>query len=231
MSRHASLFRCAAAVVAAGVCQIGALRLEPVVAAQIASSSGPSINKLTPAEAAAGWKLLFDGSSMSGWSPTGTADWKTQDGVLTFTTGRGMLQTAQSYSNFQLTLEFWEEKNANSGVFIRCTVVEKGNACYEINIFDLHETAPTGSIILVEPGKAPTPAHSVLPERPQSAEKWNTYDITAEGNHLVVKLNGKTMSDIREDKLKLSSGAIQLQAGGPDGPGLAKFRSIKLRVL
>jgi hypothetical protein len=194
------------------------------------SASTSSSASLTPAEAAAGWKLLFDGKSLSGWSPSGTADWKVSDGTLTFTTGRGTLATTQSFSNFELRLEFWAAKDANSGVFLRCAPAGNGNACYEINIFDSHETAPTGSIINLQPGNPPAVVHSVLPDRPTTAEKWNTYDITADGTHLVIKVNGKTTSDVREEKLKLVSGSIQLQAGGPDGPGIAKFRNIRIRT-
>ena len=198
---------------------------------QAGSASAGANNSLTPAEAAAGWKLLFDGQTLSGWKPSGTADWKVTDGAITFSTGRGTVTTEQQFSNFELRLEFWAEKNANSGVFVRSSPKGNGNVFYEINIFDPHQTAPTGSILKVDPPIPPVVVHSVLPDRPDTAEKWNNYEIIADGMHLVVKLNGKTMTDIQEDQLKLVSGTIQLQAGGPDGPGMARFRNIRIRPL
>jgi hypothetical protein len=186
---------------------------------------------LTAAEAAAGWVLLFDGTTTRGWAPSGNADWNVEDGTLTFSSGRGVLATVASYANFELKLEFWVASDANSGVFLRCTPRDRGTAFYEVNIFDAHETAPTGSIINVQPGAPAVPAHSVLPERPATTERWNTYEITADGDHLVVRLNGRITSDVREDSLRLVDGPIQLQAAGPGGPGIARFRNIKIRPL
>jgi hypothetical protein len=44
-------------------------------------------------------------------------------------------------------------------------------------------------------------------------------------------LNGAVATDTSDDPLKLQSGPIQLQAGGPDGPGIARFRNIRIKVL
>jgi 3-keto-disaccharide hydrolase len=195
------------------------------------SAAGPRLNELTQAEKTAGWKLLFDGSTLNGWTGGGTADWKAVDGMLAFTTGRGTLTTTEQYSNFEMTTDFWAAKDANSGVFIRVTPSGSATSFYEININDVHPTAPTASLLNIEPGKPPAVVHSVLPDRPQTAETWNSMAITADGDHIVVKLNGKTMTDVHEDSLRLTKGTIQLQAGGPDGPGPARFRNIKLRVL
>lgn len=187
-------------------------------------------NTLAAAEAAAGWKSLFDGKTLTGWVPAGTADWTVEDGAITFTTGRGTVATTESFSNFEIRLQFWAAKNANSGVFIRSTPQGNGNTLYEINIFDPHQTAPTGSILKIVPGTAPAVVHSVLPNRPDTAEKWNDFEITANGTHLVVTLNGKVASDVHEEQLKLVNGKILLQAGGPDGPGIARFRNIRIRT-
>jgi hypothetical protein len=105
------------------------------VAAQQASGSA---NRLTAEEQAQGWRLLFDGTSLNGWTKNGTADWQVEDGVITFKTGRGTLQTADSYENFQLRVDFWAERTANSGVFVRVAPRGQANAFYEINIFDTH---------------------------------------------------------------------------------------------
>jgi hypothetical protein len=183
-------------------------------------------NDLSAQEKQDGWTLLFDGRALTGWTSVGKADWHVEDGTITFSNGQGMLVTDRSFGNYELRVEFMGEKTANSGIFLRCPVVGAGNVsqttCYEINIFDPHETAPTGSIVGV---------HSVLPDRPDTADKWNTYQITARGAHLTVTLNGKTTADLDETKMNLVNGTIALQAGGPGGPGRIRFRNIKIRPI
>jgi len=193
-------------------------------AALAASQAGPggAPNTLTAAETAAGWTLLFDGQTLSGWSRANRdADWHVNQGAITYTTGGGLLWTDQEYGDFELTLDFLAAADANTGVFLRCS--EPGpKTCYEVNIFDAHETDPTGSIFGV---------HSVLPKRPATAGTWNSYAITASGNHLVIRLNGEVVTDIRDTTLNLVRGRIGLQAGGPGGPGVARFRNLKVRPL
>ncbi len=69
----------------------------------------------------------------------------------------------------------------------------------------------------------------MLPERPTTTERWNTYEISAHGTRLTVRLNGRTTADVDETNLALPAGTIQLHAGGPDGPGRVLFRNIKIR--
>ena len=203
----------------------------------IANAQG-ALNTLTPAEKAAGWRLLFDGKTMKGRTTIGGVRWSVVDGALSAepatqqipptgdskqTWPQGFLRTVDSFSDFELTAEFWSEQDSNSGLFIRCAAPANPNSlgsCYEINISDPHATSPTGSIVGV---------HSTLPKRVQSAGKWSRFDVIAEGAHLVVKVNGETTTDVNDEKLR--EGAVGLQAGGPTGSGPIKFRNIKIRPL
>ena len=116
-------------------------------------------NTLSPAEAKAGWTLIFDGRTLSGLLPNGEADWKVEDGTLTATKGTGFLITPKSYGNFELKADFWADKSVNSGIFIRCADGTPGAmTCYEVNIFDAHAEWPTGSVNNVK---------TVLPEQAQ----------------------------------------------------------------
>jgi hypothetical protein len=176
-------------------------------------------NTLSPAESKGGWMLMFDGRSLSNFSPTGEADWKVEDGTITATKGVGFLVTKQMYGNFELKAEFWPDKSVNSGIFVRCADGPvNAMACYEINIFDAHAEFPTGSINNVK---------TVLPERPNTTEKWNTFEVMAEGTHLVLKLNGKTTVDARDERR--ASGTIALQEGGANTSGVVRFRNVKIR--
>jgi Domain of Unknown Function (DUF1080) len=200
--------------------------------------AGARMNEVTAAEAKAGWVSLFDGKTLNGWNVIGGVRWTVVDDALSAepasqpitptgdskqTWPQGFLRSAASFSNFEMTAEFWSAEDTNSGLFIRCAQPANPGSlgsCYEINISDPHATTPTGGIVGV---------HSPLPHRVKSAGKWSRFDVLAEGPHLVVKVNGETLTDVRDEKLK--DGAIGLQAGGPTGSGPIKFRNLKIRPL
>ena len=185
------------------------------------SPAGGATNTLSAAESAAGWALLFDGRSLSGWSPTGDVDWKVEDGTITATKGSGYLVTPRPYGNFEFKTDFWIDSAANSGVFFRCGTGNPGAmTCYEANIFDAHAMWPTGSINNLK---------TSLPDKPNTVGKWNTFEIAANGNHLVIKVNGRTTVDVQDQRL--ANGPIALQEGGAGAAGLVRFRNVKVRPL
>lgn len=192
----------------------------PVVA------GGNAANGLTPAERAAGWTLLFDGRSLAGWQPSEQAVWSVEDGTI-ISRGKapGILRTTTTYQNFELKADFWADDTMNSGIFVRCpsdlNASLSSKVCYEVNIYDPHASWPTGSVNEVQ---------TTLPERIQTAGKWNSYEITLEGSRIVVKLNGKTTVDVRNDLF--TSGTVALQANGPGSAGGAiRFRNIRIRPM
>jgi hypothetical protein len=171
------------------------------------------------AQAGGGWTSLFDGSSLKGWNVVGNANWQVADGVIQANMGNGYLVTPASYTDFQITLDFWVSDDANSGVFIRCSdpkTISQVTA-YEVNIFDQRpdQTYRTGSIVdLVKPA-------SVV----MTGGRWNTFDITARGTRLTVVLNGMTMVDLNDTKH--ARGPIALQYGA----GTVRFRNVRIRTL
>lgn len=178
-------------------------------------------NLLTPQEIADGWIRLFDGETLFGFAPRGDAEWYVEDGVIRHRPdkGAGMLCTTTEFADYQLKVEFWIDAQANSGVFLRCPVSGDitANNSYEVNIYDPHEKWPTGSINEVARVK----------RAPATVGKWNTYEITAEGNHLVVRLNGEVTVDVRDDKY--ARGPIALQQF--NGKGEVRFRGVRLKPL
>ncbi len=165
------------------------------------------------------WTTLFDGSTLDGWNVLGDASWTLVDGAVEGDGDAGFLVTAESYGDFQLTLEFWIGDDSNSGVFIRCSDPNDVGAAnsYEVNIADTHDNADnrSGSIVRVT-----GPAHTV-----KTAGKWNTFDITARGEELTVILNGITTADIEDGEY--ASGPIALQHRA----GIVKFRNVRIRQL
>ena len=186
-----------------GICVFGLLSVVPV---QEVSAQG-------------GWTTLFDGSNLNNFNPIGDANWEVADGAVGADSGSGFLVTKESYADFELTLEFWVDEPANSGIFVRCadamSVTDRNS--YEVNIYDTRadQTYRTGGIVHIA---AP---NSVI----MTGGKWNSYEIKAEGSRLMVTLNGEEMVDVRDTQF--SDGPIALQYG----LGIVKFRNVRVRGL
>jgi hypothetical protein len=184
-----------------------------------ACSQGPESAGGAAASAdASDWVTLFDGKSLDGWTREGDANWQLADNAVKADGGTGFLLTGKSYGDFDLQLEFFVSPNANSGVFLRCSKPKEIGAatCYEVNIFDQRPdpTYRTGAIVDVA-------KPSVMLE---TGGKWNDYEISAHGKHLVVKLNGQTTVDVEDDKF--AAGPIALQYGA----GHVMFRNVRIRA-
>jgi hypothetical protein len=184
-------------------------------------------NTLTKAEAAAGWKLLFDGSTLKGWeahwaaanTPAATA-WRVVDGaILCDGDLRGWLGTDDTFTDFNLKVQFRAGAKINSGVFLRSqkTGGIPAETGYELQIWDFRPTYKTGALV----GAIEAEPTKIL------ADQWNTYDITAEGTHFVVVLNGKKVLDGNDSKH--SSGVVGLQYN--TGGGKIEFRDIKIKPI
>ena len=182
-------------------------------------AAGFHAERTLAAQAGGGWTTLFDGSSLDGWNVLGDANWELADGAVQADSGSGFLVTPDSYADFELTLEFWVDEPANSGIFIRCADSQSvaDTNSYEVNIYDTRpdQTYRTGGIVQFA---APM---SVI----NTAGRWNTYEIRAEGPRLTVRLNGTLTVDTEDSTY--ASGPIALQYGA----GVVKFRNVRIRVL
>ena len=71
-------------------------------------------------------KSLFNGKDLTGWTIHGTEKWYVDKGELVCESGPdkeyGYLSTNENYKNFELTLQFKQEANGNSGVFFRSSI-------------------------------------------------------------------------------------------------------------
>jgi hypothetical protein len=171
------------------------------------------------ATAQAGWTTLFDGKNLSAFDMVGDANWQLLEGVVQANKGTGFLVTKQSYGDFELKVEFWVDDDANSGVFIRCQNPKEIGAAnaYEVNVFDKRPDPTYGTGAIVNVSK---PLSAM-----KAGGKWNTFEITAQGTHLVVTLNGTRTVDIRHTGH--TRGPIALQYGA----GTVKFRNVQIRTL
>jgi 3-keto-disaccharide hydrolase len=170
-----------------------------------------------------GWTTLLDGTSMGDWDRVGETNWRLEDGAIVAdqrtSKDPAYLVSKNSYKDFELYVEFWASHDANSGIFIRCSDPTKpgDRTCYEVNIFDQRPdpTYGTGAIVnFVE-----------VDPMPKAGGKWNTFEITAKGRHLVVLLNGQKTVDYRNGLF--AEGPFTLQHGA----GVIKFRKVAIKPL
>lgn len=197
--------------------RIGSVLLALVGFAPGGSAAEP--NTLSPEELANGWILLFDGETLFGWRDSPQADWKVAGGAITATEGENcLLCTTGQFGDYQLKVDFRSAPGANSGVFLRTppALSDVKTRCYELNIADPETNPfPTGSFVQRQ-----------AVEGKYASTDWQTFDVTAEGGHFVVKIGGKVVLDYA-DAAPVGRGYIGLQFNG----GKIEFRNIKLKPL
>jgi hypothetical protein len=188
------------------------LVVPPMVRAQSASRTKP--NTLAPAESAAGWKLLFDGSTLRGWRGLGrdtvpTAHWVVDGGAIRkIPSGKiarqadgqplagGDLMTASAFTDFELSFEWKISPGANSGV--------KYNVSEPFSLANASNHAALGFEYQVldderhEDGKLPSHRTAALYDviEPNASKQmrpvgeWNESRIVFRGTHGEHWLNG-----------------------------------------
>jgi hypothetical protein len=176
-------------------------------------------------QSSTGWVTLFDGGSLDSWNVIGDANWKLADGIVVADKGNGFLVSKNSYTDFQIRAEFWVDDDANSGIFLRCDDTKNLNAkiCYEVTIFDKRPAPEYGTGAIVDVAK-------VVP-MPKAGGKWNTYEIMAQGSHLVVALNGVKTVDVQNSQHKSGPIALQYGPGVVKDAGVVKFRKVEIKPL
>ncbi len=198
----------------------GLVEPAPPVAAPASEPTGPQTTTQASLVSDPEWTILFAGHDLTSFDPLGDAQWNIIDDYVEADGYVGSwLVSRGGYRDFRLRVDFWPGPDSNSGIFIRCKdpVAIAATSCYEINIFDTNENPDnrTGSIVNHAPPAVTT----------ESNEKWNTYDIVAEGSRIVVMLNGTVTAEIEDDSHPY--GPFALQNNG----GLIRFRNVQLQPL
>jgi hypothetical protein len=182
-------------------------------------------------EASSKRELLFNGKDLTGWKIYGTEKWYVEDGLLVCESGPdkkyGYLATEKFYKNFDLTLEFKQESNGNSGVFFRSTIEGVKISGWQC------EVAPQGKDT---GGIYESYGRGWLKQIPDEKEnilkpgEWNKMRIRVEGDRVQTWLNGKLMVDFNDEKIGKADGSIALQIH--DGGGIkVKWRKLVIEEL
>lgn len=176
-------------------------------------------------------KSLFNGQNLDGWVNHGTEKWYVENGLLVCESGPdaqyGYLKTTENFDDFELTLEFKQEANGNSGVFFRSTVEGTKVSGWQVevappgsNTGGIYESYGRGWLIKPDPAK-----DSAL-----KMGEWNKMKIRAVGPKVTTWLNGTQMIEIVDEKIGAGKGGIALQIH--DGGGIkVQWREINVRGL
>ncbi len=171
---------------------------------------------------------LFNGENLDGWVNHGEEKWFVEDGELICESGPkaeyGYLSTEKFYKDFELTLEFKQEADGNSGVFIRSTFEGTKVTGWQVEVAPpgkdtggIYESYGRGWLIKPDPEK----------DKALKMGEWNTMKIRVEGSEVTSWLNGVEMVHLKDEKIGKGEGAIALQIH--DGGGIrVKWRNIQL---
>lgn len=175
--------------------------------------------------------VLFNGQNLDGWKIYGTEKWYVEDGLLICESGEdkeyGYLGTEKFYKDFILTLEFKQNANGNSGVFIRSTVngIKVKGWQVEVAPMGLH----TGGVYesygrgwLVKP--------DLENEKILREGEWNKLKIKVQGKKLTSWLNGTKMVDFSDEEIGKGEGGIVLQIHS-GGDVKVSWKNIKITEL
>jgi hypothetical protein len=165
-------------------------------------------NTLTPAETQAGWRLLWDGQTSTGWRSPRRATfpakgWQMQDGVLFVRRSDGSeggvggdIVTVEKFAHFELSVDFKLSPGANSGIkyFVNAELNQGAGSAigleYQVLDDERHPDAKAGkngnrtvaSLYDLYPARADKPINP--------PGQWNTARIVVRGAHVEHWLNG-----------------------------------------
>lgn len=180
------------------------------------------------------FKNIFNSKDLSGWTVHGTERWYVEDGELVCESGPdkeyGYLVTNKKYKNFVLSLDFKQESNGNSGVFIRSSVEGIKISGWQV------EVAPPGfhtGGIYESYGRGWLAKPSPEDEKVLKPDEWNHMVIRVEGNEVTSWLNDVEMVRIKDEKIGQATGSIALQIHSATAGNEVKVRwkNIRIKVL
>lgn len=177
-------------------------------------------------------ETLFNGRDLTGWEVYGTELWYVEDGELVCESGPdkeyGYLGTRKYYDDFEVTLDFKQVSNGNSGVFFR-SFIRQGVSISGWQV----EVAPPGSDT---GGIYESYGRGWIAQIPDEKEKilkmgdWNTMRIRLEGDKVTTWLNGKVMTEMTDEGIGKGKGRIMLQIHSGGGIKV-RWKNIEVQEL
>ena len=221
----------------------------------LAAPTDENINSLTAAEKSAGWKLLFDGKSLTGWHNFKKEDvrpgWVIKEGLLVCADphNAGDIVTAEQFGAFELQLDYNISEGGNSGIMFHVT--DEGGAAWATGPeFQLEDNAKAADkqrcgwlYALYQPPVDPKTGIPLDATKP--AGEWNHVRLVITPEKCTHEINGVKYfeyvmgsEDFKTRVAKSKFASMPLFAKAPKGSlalqgdhGSVSFRNIKLRPL
>jgi hypothetical protein len=199
-----------------------------------------SLQKPGTSETRGNWKLskqegipisLFNGVDLTGWIVYGTELWYVDDSLLVCESGPdkkyGYLATDKYYEDFDLSVDFRQISDGNSGIFFRSTVEGTRVAGWQVEVAPkghdtggIYESYGRGWLVQI-----PDEKEDIL--RPG---EWNTMRIKVVGPDVTTWLNGIEMVRLSDSIIGKANGRIALQIH--DGGGIkVQWKNLVIQTL
>jgi hypothetical protein len=177
------------------------------------------------------WTQLFNGKDLTGWKthPKDKAKWEVQDGILIGSGEAGHLFSERGdYANFRYRVEAMINDNGNSGQYFRTQYGPSFPKGYEAQINATHsDKIRTGSLYPAFRKLSDDEKKKILVfEALHKPDEWFRQEVIADGNHIIIKVNGKTTVDFVDEKNTFTKGHFALQQHDPKT--VVKFRKIEV---
>jgi hypothetical protein len=182
-----------------------------------------------------GWVQLFNGKDLTGWKthPDDKAEWKVEDGVIVGTGTAGHLFSERGdYQNFRYRVEAQISDKGNSGQYFRTQYAKAFPPGYEAQINSTGaDKIKTGSLYPAFNRQLKGEALDKLLILDQLVKpgEWFTQEVIADGNHIIIKVNGKTTVDTIDEKNTYTKGHFAIQQHDPGS--VVKVRKIEVKEL
>lgn len=174
---------------------------------------------------------IFNGKDLSGWKIHGTELWYVAEGILICESGPdkeyGYLATEKIYKNMELTLEFLQGDDGNSGVFFRSSLEGTKITGWQAevappgsNTGGIYESYGRGWLIKPDPEK----------DKALKYGEWNTMKVRVKGKKVQTWLNGVEMIKLKDKKIGKAEGSIALQIHSGDAVKVF-WRNIQVKEL
>lgn len=174
---------------------------------------------------------IFNGKDLTGWTIYGTEKWYVEDGLLVCESGPdkeyGYLGTEKQYKDFELTVEFKQGADGNSGVFFRSSIDGTKITGWQVevappgsNTGGIYESYGRGWLIKPEPEL----------DKYLKFGQWNKMKIRVVGDLVETWLNGKKMITLEDEKIGEATGSIALQIHSGGGIKVM-WRNLEIKVI
>jgi len=216
------------------LCRIAMRMAVPALVLLLAAGSFAKADP-KPAAEKEGFKPLFNGKNLDGWTTTG--NWFVEDGVLRLEPRPGergwrrfdaYLWAEKQYGDFVLDLEFKIQKGGNSGAFVRVKDRDNPvNTGIEVQILDTHGKKNPG------PHDCGGVIGTIGPTKNMAkpAGQWNRMIVTCRGPRLKVNLNGEEVVDVDLSETSRKDRPMKGYLGFQDEAKPLWYRNIYIKTL